>query len=197
MNRLDHTAVVLLAGGLSARFDKGDKLLANLNGRPVLSYAASLMPAANWRFAVTPTDTPERTACLEAHNWTVLHNHHPAHGQSQSLSMAIRAVEATAARSVIILLGDMPLITDNHLMQMLTLASGKDAVMSRGPEALMPPAIFTRPSFPALMALTGDKGARSVFETLSNTATLPLAENQALDIDTCADLTRASGGAHA
>ena len=196
MSQLSDTAVVLLASGLSSRFEAGDKLLADLNGRPVLSYAGALMPKAPWRFAVTPSNAPERTACLETQNWTVLRNEHPELGQSRSLSIAMEAVAATPVKTVVILLGDMPLIEDDHLLQMLDLATEKEAVMSRSPDALMPPAVFTRPAFTSLVTLAGDKGARGVFEAMESTATFPIASGQALDIDTRADLQRASGGAH-
>ena len=69
--------------------------------------------------------------------------------------------------------------------------------MSKVGGVLCPPALFHHSTFDALAALSGDAGAKSLFNGLSNTATVDLAPECALDIDTTADLDRAKGLTHA
>ena len=86
----------------------------------------------------------------------------------------------------------MPAIAQNDLTRLLSAATPDiDAVMSHHGETLMPPALFRREQFDALMSFTGDRGAKSVFQTLARTATISLTATAAADVDTRADLANA------
>ena len=114
----DRTAILLLASGLSSRFGAGDKLMANLNGRPILARAAGALanrPVAK-RVAVVGKDQTARKACLEALGFEIVLNPAPEDGQGRTLAIGSQYVrDATEADSVLILLGDMPFVTDTHL----------------------------------------------------------------------------------
>ena len=65
---LDRTAIVLLASGLSRRYGRRDKLLANLGGKPLLEHSARVVAGvqALTRVAVCPSDRHEIKDRLDA-----------------------------------------------------------------------------------------------------------------------------------
>lgn len=190
------TAVLLLAAGQSQRFAGGDKLLAPLNGKPVLAHAAGILAneCTAARICVVGPDQPDRRAFLETEGWQVLVNPDAASGQATSLRTGMEAVAAMpGVQRVLILLADMPFVPEAHVQALNDAASADvPAVMSITDNVLCPPATFARETFPRLMDISGDTGAKAVFKSLSRTATLPLPPAQAIDIDTVEDLARAS-----
>lgn len=196
---LRDTALVLLAAGASRRFE-GDKLMAPLSGRPLLAHVAGALRGARLgaRIAVVPPDRPERAALLAAEGWQVLICPQAAEGQGASLAAAIAAVaELPQISAALVILGDMPGVSDAHLMALRgALSAEKSAVMSESASGqLLPPAIFAREVFDALMALGGDQGARRLFPGLARRAVVRLAAGAAQDIDTRADLALAEAAA--
>ncbi|MCH2456549.1 MAG: NTP transferase domain-containing protein [Henriciella sp.] len=193
-------AIILLAAGQSKRFERGDKLLAELEGKPVVEHVAGLLKDQNVaaRVAVTGTGDKARTAALNQQGWDVVENSDAAEGQATSLSAGIRAAKLSGAKAALILLGDMPYIGEDHLRALQKeVREGRRAVMSQSGDILCPPAIFHKTAFDDLMALSGDAGAKSLFAKLPNTALVDLSPDNALDIDTLADLERAKGLTHA
>ncbi|WP_373006298.1 NTP transferase domain-containing protein [Hyphomonas sp.] len=191
----DRTAILLLASGLSSRFGTGDKLMADLDGRPVLARAAGALanrPVAK-RVAVVGTDQGARAACLEALGFEIVLNPAPEDGQGRTLAIGSRYVrDATEADSVLILLGDMPFVTDTHLEGLAqALSQGASAAMSETGGRLSPPAVFRCDHFDQLAAVTGDRGARRIFETIPARQVVAAAPDLLMDIDCGLDLQRA------
>jgi CTP:molybdopterin cytidylyltransferase MocA len=191
----DRTAILLLASGLSSRFGAGDKLMANLNGRPILARAAGALanrPVAK-RVAVVGKDQTARKACLEALGFEIVLNPAPEDGQGRTLAIGSQYVrDATEADSVLILLGDMPFVTDTHLEGMAqALSQGASAVMSETGGRLSPPALFRRDHFGQLAAVTGDRGARQIFAGIPARHIVATAPDLLMDIDDGLDLQRA------
>lgn len=194
MMRPGACAVILLASGYSRRFGPEDKLLAAYDGRPVLSHIAGLWASASERFAVVPEAAPDRTVLLRTAGWRIISNDAPDKGQGYSLARGIAAVAQTDAEAVLILLGDMPLISEAHLARLSDMFTpGTEAVMSARGDVLMPPAIFSRSCFPALARLDGDRGARAIFDGLRTTRICQVPDGEAQDIDTIDDLKRLTG----
>jgi xanthine/CO dehydrogenase XdhC/CoxF family maturation factor/CTP:molybdopterin cytidylyltransferase MocA len=194
---LADTAIILLAAGKSERFAEGDKLLSSLAGKPVLGHAAALLegqPVAA-RIAVIGPGQTERHELLQSAGWQVIENRDAAAGQSTSLKAGIKAAAALPeVEHALFLLADMPFITNAHLNRLRqTMALETQAVMSSARESNCPPAIFSRSTFEQLTNLSGDMGARQVFQSLDRTKTVSLPESDALDIDTTEDLARATG----
>lgn len=193
------TAIVLLASGTSTRFG-GDKLMASFRDAPLLMAAASALADERVaaRIAVVGAAQTSRRAVLFQAGWTLADNPDPEAGQGLALACGIRAASQTNAESILILLADMPLVPDDHLRHLAKLMDGTlEAVMTDAGGTLMPPAIFARRHFEALSILSGDRGARSVFEGLSATGTLPLDAGLARDVDTPADLAIVEAACHA
>jgi xanthine dehydrogenase accessory factor len=190
------TAFVLLAAGASARFGDGDKLLAPLHGRPLLQHVAGLAASIPdvLRFAVVREADTARTTVLENNDWTVLENQNAALGQSTSLKRAMEVIgEQSEIDQIVILLGDMPLVEQVHISDLLAAAEPADvsAVLSCADERCAPPALFKREHFDRLLNLTGDQGAKQIFESIDVGAiTLPIDPDALRDVDTLDDLAR-------
>jgi molybdenum cofactor cytidylyltransferase len=88
---------------------------------------------------------------------------------------------------VLIALADMPLVPLRILPACWEAFDG-DRLTSVCEGQRLPPALLGGAHFAALGALTGDRGAGAL---LRDAPTLPLTPDQALDIDTPADLARA------
>tara|TARA_R110001592_G_scaffold231858_1_gene489077 strand:+ start:281 stop:880 length:600 start_codon:yes stop_codon:yes gene_type:complete len=191
----DRTAILLLASGLSSRFGAGDKLMADLDGRPVLAHAASALAnrSVTKRVAVVGTNQTARRAYLEGSGFEIVPNPAPEDGQGRSLAIGSQYVrDATDADSVLILLGDMPFVTDTHLEGLAdALSQGAGAVMSETGGRLSPPALFRRDHFDQLAAVTGDRGARRIFERIPARQVVAAAPDLLMDIDCGLDLQRA------
>ena len=185
-------AALLLAAGASSRFEAGDKLLAPMNEAPVLEQSASSIDMKKYEtcVAIVGADQSERRAVLECMGWTVIENPDARDGQATSLKTGLKHIGE--ADNVLVLLGDMPLVPKAHLDALArAMKTGTTAVMTEADGTLLPPAIFSKQHLKDLMALSGDQGARSLFQRLEQTQTVPLKPELALDIDTLADLNRA------
>ncbi|WP_084396847.1 NTP transferase domain-containing protein [Henriciella aquimarina] len=196
------TALILLAAGQSQRFAAGDKLLASLTDQPIIDRASGALAdeTVGARIAVIGPDQDERAAALTKAGWQIVLNPHAAEGQSTSLKAGLDAAGQAEADidAAMILLADMPCVPDAHLHALRdAMTPDKLAVMSATGDTRLPPAIFSRAVFDRLGALTGDTGAKRVFETLDNTATVALSPDQAVDIDTTDDLQQLEGLTHA
>lgn len=202
-SRRPRTLLLMLAAGTSRRFEDGDKLLANLEGRPVLDYAASNIPddPALAKLAVIPSNAPKRRAILENCGWQVLENTQSNLGQSTSLKLGIEAVQNDPAiDQVIVLLGDMPFVDAQHIEALRVSADvpSTSCVMSECEGILSPPALFKRSHFETLSTLSGDRGAKAVFQSVDHGAmTIPIRPDHAADIDNAADLLRAKEAVNA
>ncbi|MEM7640446.1 MAG: NTP transferase domain-containing protein [Pseudomonadota bacterium] len=197
------TAFVLLAAGASSRFETGDKLLADLDGQPVLHHTARLLNshAPGQAIAVVSPGDEARTDILEQSGWTVIINDKASEGQARSIAAALRALEPNDdIDQIVILLGDMPRVPSAHIAELLRQACHPSvrAIMTTCDETRSPPALFKRDLFQALSGLTGDRGAKSVFNSMKDGAmTLQLSTGAGLDIDCIADLERARETEHA
>ena len=162
-------ALILLAAGLSTRFSAGNKLLADLRGRPLADHIATTIAPLPFaaKFAVCPADMPELGALFAQRGFSVLSNPDNAAGQSTSLRLGVEAADKIGADAVLICLADMPLITAEHLLALTnSLRDGvtHTASIAEG-SAPMPPAIFARSHFPALLQTSGDRGARDLLRS--------------------------------
>ena len=188
------TALVILAAGASSRFEDGDKLLADLDGQPVVSHAASVLsgqPVAR-RIAIVGPGQSERGRELAQVGWSLVENTDASEGQGTSVSAAIDHLQSVAGvENALILLGDMPSVPDQHLLNLrAALAPGVPAVLSRAGDVVGPPVLIAREVFPKLQGLTGDRGARGLLEGLPGARIVDFeADHHGLDIDRRSDLT--------
>jgi molybdenum cofactor cytidylyltransferase len=179
-------AGILLASGASTRFG-GDKLLATLEGRPVVRWSAEALAGAVDDLVVVVRDeaSPIREA-LEGLpvRWAI--NPDAEHGMSTAIRAGIAAVPADVD-AAIIALGDQPLV-DPRVAEALVARwreGGATAVQPRYADGHGHPVLFDASLFPTLRALEGDVGARAVLDSAGDAlALLSVAGLRPIDVDT-------------
>src|SRR5262249_28279463 len=152
----------------------------------VLAHAAQALARGTFgaRLAVVGPGQAERRELLTKNGWSVVENARSAEGQATSLVCGLEQVYGDQSIDrVLVLLGDMPFVTDAHLEKLLT-ASTADAVISEANGVRLPPALFKRACFEALLSLRGDQGARHVFAGTANAKVIIIDPESARDIDT-------------
>ena len=176
------TAAIILAAGASTRLGQ-PKQLAALNGEPLLARAVRIAQQAGCSpvLVVLGAEADRiRTACPLS-NVTVVLNEHWHEGMASSIRTGIEALRnhdnEHSLSGVILMTCDQPAVTPSHL-RALTASGEITASEYAGRRGV--PAYFPASSFPALIQLSGDTGARDLLRD-AHAITLPLGE---LDIDT-------------
>ncbi|MEM7570333.1 MAG: nucleotidyltransferase family protein [Pseudomonadota bacterium] len=187
------TVLIVLAAGLSRRMGERDKLLESVAGKPLYQWAldAALLSEAGPVYLVHGKTEPP-----EASNVTNVHAQLAHLGQSHSISAGIQKVRDTNADAVLIMLGDMPLITPHIIKSLIDAARGKPGKIWRPAFDARPghPVYWPRAYFGALKALEGDSGARDVLKAhRGEIALLPWHDDSVVfDVDTPQALEDAS-----
>ncbi|WP_298284144.1 NTP transferase domain-containing protein [Novosphingobium sp.] len=175
---------MLLAGGRGTRFG-GAKLIAPLGGKPLALHAATMLVALPFahHFAVTGPDVPD----LAALGYTCIPLDPPGAPQARSVALGVAAAQAAGAQGVLLALADMPLVPAEHIRAIVAGFDG-DRIGTAANGVTMPPALFGAAHFPALTALTGDRGGAM---QLAGAPLVALDPDFALDIDRPEDIARA------
>ncbi|SIS71694.1 nucleotidyltransferase family protein [Paracoccus saliphilus] len=174
---------LLLAAGTSRRFGVADKLLAPLDGRPLVAHAAQAMQMTALDRHIAVIANPELRPYLDGFEIVEIQ---PG-AQSDSLRAGLQAAGETDR--LLIALADMPRVT-SELLDMVVAAATDDrpaACHDLGPP--MPPACFPRGWLIRLAELTGDQGAGRLIRDLPAEA-LVNARGLLTDIDTVSDLAK-------
>ena len=171
-------AAVILAAGASRRLGRPKQLVA-IDREPLIHRIARIALTACERVAVVAGAVPLRDAVVDL-PIALVDNVFWAEGMASS----IRAGVAWAARSdaVMLLTCDQRFLDIAHLR---ALAAAGGLAASRYDGVLGVPAVFPRACFPALLALTGDRGAQPL---LCDAVPVDWPDG-AHDLDTVADLT--------
>ncbi len=155
------TAGLVLAAGAGIRFgDDQSKLLALVDGRPILEWAirAQCSVASLERIVVVVGSRSDevvsgvdfgRAEPVVCPDW--------ADGQSASLRCGLRAL--AGASKVVVTLGDEPLITPEVIALLAACEGGTRAVYNGRPGH---PVVLGPEEISALTSLSGDRGARDL-----------------------------------
>ncbi|MFP5236590.1 MAG: NTP transferase domain-containing protein [Acidobacteriota bacterium] len=154
---------VILAAGESVRLGRPKQLIefageTLLNRTLRLAHEAGVDPVIAVLGAhldpIRPTLPPQTQ---------IIHNAEWQTGMASSIRAGIRALDASAP-GVLILTCDQPRLTADHLRALLAAFSGDPSAIaaSRYSGKRGTPVIWPRSLFPALLALEGDKGARTI-----------------------------------
>ena len=156
-------AAIVLAAGRSIRMGAQNKLLADLDGRPMVRRVVETALASKARpvLVVTGHMAAEVGAALAGLDVTPVANPDYATGLASSLKAAIRAVPAECD-GALILLGDMPGIAVDHVDRLVdAFRAAPDAIVVPVHEGRQGnPVLWPRRYFPELLQLEGDAGAR-------------------------------------
>jgi molybdenum cofactor cytidylyltransferase len=161
MSKAPKIAALLLAAGRSTRMGGLNKLTADVGGRPLLLHAVSAVLASRARpvVAVVGHQAEAVREVVQGLEVAVVDNPHHAAGLSSSLKTGLRALPGTC-EGVVILLGDMPHITADHIDRLIAaFAPGAIVVPThrgrRGNPVLWPAALLGE-----MLQLEGDVGAK-------------------------------------
>lgn len=179
-------ATLLLAAGHGRRFGD-DKLVAPLGARPVICWSAdTLHGVADAMYVVVPPEAGILRAALAGRAVRYVENARRDEGMGSSIRAGIAALPPDT-EAVIIALGDQPLVSRTVAAEVCARwrSTGAPAVVPRYRNGRGHPVLFSRSCFPALAALTGDRGARAVLDALGDAvAFVELDDLMPLDVDT-------------
>lgn len=157
---------VVLAAGRSTRFGTANKLLARLDGTPMLQSVVAKVRAVGLKPLIV---TGHEAAAVRAliPDAAFVHNPDYAEGLASSLRVGVGALPADAG-AALILLGDMPRVREATLQALLKAARDTPSA-----QAIVPafegrrgnPVLVRRALFPSLLKLHGDQGARKLLES--------------------------------
>lgn len=180
---------VVLAAGKSSRFGSL-KQLQEFAGISLVGAAVRLAEDTCGPRSILVTGNRWKTvsaACSPLSGFMVVNTEYEK-GISSSISAGVRCISDTAD-GVLLMLADQPLITKQHLQDLVdAFRDSPDSIVASAYAGTSgPPIIFPRSKFAELMALSGDQGARSVLKSAQGVRLISF-EDAALDIDRPGDL---------
>ena len=166
-------AAILLAAGRSSRFGRGNKLLVNIDGRPMVRATADVLLGAGCIeevLVVTGHDAEAVEKVLEGLPVRFVYNSDWRDGMGSSIARGVAVLPATFD-GVTIVPGDMPFLTP-RLVERL----GARFRECHGESVVFPatsageqrnPVLWPRPFFGRLKDLSGPEGAKSLLSELA------------------------------
>jgi len=197
------TAALVLAAGQSRRMGKANKLLARIEGKALVRAAVEAATAsrADKVVVVTGHEAAKVEAALGGLDISCVRNSAYAEGLSTSLAAGIDALAEQFDR-VIILLGDMPLVTAAMIDRMIITAdtSRAGAILiatnkgKRGNPVLFPQVFFDKLRTIHRDTGSSDTGARHLIAAYGDQVIeVEFGKAASADIDTPEALARAGG----
>lgn len=187
---------VVLAAGQSRRMGRSNKLVATLDGEPLVRRAvrAAREGGASAVVVVTGHEAERVRAALEGLDVAFVHNPAYADGLSTSVRAGIAAVDAAGA---LVMLGDMPGVGASHVRALIGAfapGEGGGIVVATSSGKRGNPVLFARAYFEQFDALTGDMGAKPILgANPEDVVEVEIGEAAAFDLDT-PEMLRAAGG---
>lgn len=194
---MPETGIVLLAAGRGTRFGASPKLLAALDGRPLVRHAAEAALATRLRPVVVVLGAHAASvgAALAGLDLAFAKNPDFAAGLSTSLRAGLAALPERCAGAVV-MLGDMPRVAPALVERLAAAFDGTQAAVvpvaggRRGN-----PVLLNRHRLAAdLSGLTGDRGAGPLLAGRTDVLEIPGDPGSRLDIDTPASLAALQAG---
>jgi molybdenum cofactor cytidylyltransferase len=185
-------AALVLAAGRSSRMGEANKLLESLDGVPLVLRAvnAALASRAASVTVVTGHAAESVAALVGGPRVAIAHNPDHAEGMASSLRHGIAALPADTD-GVLVLLGDMPLISAAHLDALIEVFSDDKIIVPVHAGRRGNPLLWPRRHFAEMQALTGDQGARGLLEKYADHIHAMEFSDPAIfmDVDTPQDLS--------
>lgn len=191
--------IVLAAGKASRMGAGGHKLLAEFGGEPLVHRAARAVLEGGGQPVAVVTGHRHREieAALADLDVTPVLNPDFATGMASSLVSGLSEPAIAAADGVLVMLADMPGVTSSDiavLLEAFRTEGGRAIVRAVSGGKRGNPVILPRATFPALLKLEGDMGARAIVETCGlPVIDVEIGEAAHLDVDTPEAVTGAGG----
>ena len=160
-------AAIVLAAGTASRFGR-PKQLIDLGGRPLVTYAvqSALDAGVSEVIVVLGNEAAQVGDALSTLPVGLVFNPRFAEGQGTSVAAGIAALSPDID-AVVILLGDQPGVRPATIEALVeAFATGTSGIIAPVYGTILGnPVLFGRDLFPALQALDGDEGARSIIRS--------------------------------
>jgi len=159
-------AALILAAGLSRRMGKANKLLAEIDGAPMVARAADAVLASKAApvIVVTGHEAERVRAALAGRKLGFVHNPDYAEGLASSLRRGLAALPDDVD-GVLVALADMPRIKPQHLDRLIAAFNpleGRAICVPTAHGKRGNPVLFARRFFAEMAHLKGDTGARQL-----------------------------------
>ncbi len=191
---LPHIAAIVLAAGQSRRMGHINKLLADIDGEPMVrrTVDAVLDSRANPVIVVTGHEAARVRAVLRDRDVRIVNSPHYDTGLSASLRAGLAAVPPDHDGALIVL-GDMPLVPAAHLDKLIAAFNpleGRAICVPTWNGKRGNPVLWARRFFADMASVSGDVGARHLIgENADVVAEVPMQDSNVLvDIDSPAAL---------
>jgi len=192
--RTGRVAGVLLAAGTSSRFGEANKLLARVDGDPIVRRAGRTLAGADVSplLAVVGHEAERVREALSGLGYRIVENPAYARGQATSVRAGIGALDGVDA--VVLALGDMPFVDPATIDALVrTYRAGTWTALAaacRGRRGN--PVLFDATHFDALTDVEGDVGGRAILLDGDASALVETGDPGVLrDVDTRGDLDEA------
>jgi len=159
-------AVIVLAAGRSTRMGATNKLVADVNGTPMVRRVVDSTKAskAGPVLVVTGHMATGVSAALAGLDVTLVANPDYATGLASSLKAGIKALPPSCDGALIVL-GDMPQIAPEHLDRLIAAFAPDTIVVPVHEGRQGNPVLWPAKFFPELLQLDGDAGAKRLIGT--------------------------------
>lgn len=189
-------AALILAAGAGRRFG-GHKLLAPLEGRPILQHVLDAVAAAGpaATLVVLGSDGDDAERGIEWRGEERVVNPDPDRGLSSSLRLGLAAIqalpEAGTLDAILVVLGDQPRTTTAVIHTLIETETDRVILVPRFSEdGARNPVLLHRDAWPLAARTTGDRGLGAFIDAHPDLVLeLPIAGANP-DVDTPADLAR-------
>lgn len=186
-------AAVVLAAGAGSRFG-GGKLLAKLDGRPLIRHVVDTARAAGLDPIVVVVSPDPALAALELGTVRRVLNPNPSEGLSSSVRLGLRELQGDAAVDLAVLLpADQPRVRPAVIAALIAAAAERPAtpfVLARHADGAPNPILARRSIWRLADELAGDRGFGPLVATHPELVREIPVEGSNPDIDTRADLDR-------
>lgn len=183
------TLVAILAAGCASRFG-GGKLDAGCAGRMLGEWAVEAVADAGLTPGVLIVADPAPAFAAHTKGWELLTNPAPEQGLGSSLALAAQRAEHEGAGRLMVLLADMPLVTPDHLRNLI--AGSALAATDHGAGRPGVPALFPAHMFAKLAQIRGDRGASALLAQQPDLRLVLPPADTLLDVDRAEDIGRAA-----
>jgi molybdenum cofactor cytidylyltransferase len=185
-------AAVVLAAGAASRFG-GGKLLAALEGRPVLQHVLDALSDCGLceTVVVVGDDAAAIEAAMAGPGVRLVRNERPADGLASSLWTGIAAL-GDEPQAALVVLGDQPRLRPGVVSTLVAAAEAADvAVVPRYADGGDPnPVLLLRTGWPLISRTLGDRGLGPIFAARPGLVRHVPVPGSNPDVDTLEDLAR-------
>ncbi|MDH3593620.1 MAG: molybdopterin-binding/glycosyltransferase family 2 protein [Rhodospirillales bacterium] len=192
--RAPHIAALVLAAGRSTRMGPVNKLLADVEGRPMVARVADAARTSQAApvIVVTGHERERVEATLTGLDVTLVHNPDYAAGLSTSLHRGLAALPE-ATEGMVVCLGDMPRVTATVIDRLIAAfdpLEGRAICLPTWRGKRGNPVLFARRYFAEMQTISGDVGAKALIgEYPEEVCEVAMADDAVLsDVDTPAGL---------